>query len=48
MASIVVDMYGCRVTAIVGSVLAASGFLLSCMGVNVYFLYFTFGIVGGW
>ncbi|CAG2101592.1 unnamed protein product [Medioppia subpectinata] len=45
--SALANVYGCRSTAIFGSVVAAAGFILSYFATNVTTLYFTFGLLGG-
>lgn len=47
IASILTNRYGCRATTIAGSILAALGFVLSLAAPNLYFLYFSFGILSG-
>ncbi|CAN7984380.1 unnamed protein product, partial [Ixodes hexagonus] len=39
--------YGCRVTAIAGSLLSAAGLFISIYAPNVIYLYFSFGLVTG-
>lgn len=45
--SALTNKYGCRVVSIAGSVLSAFGFAISVFAPNLYYLYFTFGIVSG-
>ncbi|CAG2163567.1 unnamed protein product [Oppiella nova] len=45
--SALANVYGCRATAIFGSVVAATGFILSYFAQNVVTLYITFGLLGG-
>lgn len=47
LASILTNKYGCRATTIAGAVIAAAGFVLSLFSPNLYFLYFSFGIMSG-
>ncbi|KAK3603741.1 hypothetical protein CHS0354_023355 [Potamilus streckersoni] len=47
LASIMTNKYGCRVTTIVGAIIATAGFILSIFATNLYFLYFTFGVLSG-
>ncbi|XP_045199403.2 monocarboxylate transporter 12-like [Mercenaria mercenaria] len=47
LASILTNKYGCRVTTIAGAIIAAAGFVLSLFAPNLYFLYFSFGIMSG-
>ncbi|CAF2044640.1 unnamed protein product [Rotaria magnacalcarata] len=47
IATVLTNMYGCRAVAIGGSCLASFGFLLSRLWANVWFYYFTIGIMGG-
>lgn len=47
LASILTNKYGCRVTTIAGAIIAAAGFILSLFAPNLYFLYFSFGIMSG-
>ena len=41
------NMVGWRLTTIIGSVIAAAGFILSAFVPNVYFLYITAGVLIG-
>lgn len=47
IASIFTNRYGCRNTTIIGSIIAAFGFIISYWVTNFYVLYFTIGIVAG-
>ena len=47
LASILTNKYGCRITTIAGAIIAAAGFVLSLFAPNLYFLYFSFGIMSG-
>uniref|UniRef100_A0A915HLS0 Major facilitator superfamily (MFS) profile domain-containing protein n=1 Tax=Romanomermis culicivorax TaxID=13658 RepID=A0A915HLS0_ROMCU len=44
--SAVANIFGCRMTAIIGAVMAAAGFLFSMFANNIWFLYLSFGILG--
>lgn len=46
IASSLTDRYGCRRVCIVGSLLAASGFVASYMGTSLEFLFLTFSVSG--
>ena len=41
------NRFGCRTVAIVGTIVAAVGFIMSIFAPNIYFMYFSFGIVAG-
>jgi len=45
--SALTNKYGCRAVSIAGSILSAFGFAISVFAPNLYYLYFTFGIVSG-
>lgn len=47
VASFLTDRYGCRKVTIVGSILAAIGFVLSSFTNSMEVLFFTFGILSG-
>ncbi|XP_014771722.1 monocarboxylate transporter 12 [Octopus bimaculoides] len=47
IAGALTNVYGCRRVAVVGSLLTTFGFIISIFVNNVYFLYFSFGILGG-
>jgi len=47
VASFLTNMVGWRLTTIIGSVIAAAGFILSAFVPNVYFLYITAGVLIG-
>ncbi|KAK3579687.1 hypothetical protein CHS0354_013201, partial [Potamilus streckersoni] len=47
LASIMTNKYGCRVTTIVGAIVATAGLILSIFAPNLYFLYFSFGVLPG-
>ncbi|CAM4782947.1 unnamed protein product [Rotaria magnacalcarata] len=47
IATIFTNTYGCRKVTIVGSCLAAVGFLLSYLWANIWFYYLAIGIIGG-
>ncbi|XP_053376642.1 monocarboxylate transporter 12-like isoform X2 [Mercenaria mercenaria] len=40
-------MYGCRIIAVVGSILSCVGLLISSFATSIYFMYFFYGCVGG-
>ncbi|XP_053376619.1 monocarboxylate transporter 14-like isoform X3 [Mercenaria mercenaria] len=40
-------MYGCRVIAVVGSILSCVGLLISTFATSIYFLYIFYGCIGG-
>ncbi|KAL8586249.1 hypothetical protein ACOMHN_003764 [Nucella lapillus] len=45
LASALTNRYGCRVVTIVGAIISAAGFVLSVFTPNLYFLYFSSGIM---
>jgi MCP family monocarboxylic acid transporter-like MFS transporter 9 len=47
IASILTNKYGCRLTTIIGSFVAALGFVLSFFVKKFFFLYLTIGVVVG-
>ncbi|CAF3564771.1 unnamed protein product [Rotaria socialis] len=47
IATIFTNTYGCRKVTIVGSCLAAFGFLISYLWANIWFYYLSIGIIGG-
>lgn len=47
LASALANHFGCNFVAMGGSIIAASGFLLSALVPALPVLYFTFGIIGG-
>lgn len=47
VASMFTNRYGCRITTIIGSIIASFGFVLSYFVTSFYYLYFTIGIVVG-
>jgi hypothetical protein len=47
IASIFTNRFGCRNTTIMGSIIAAFGFIISYWVTNFYVLYFTIGIIAG-
>ncbi|ESO12384.1 hypothetical protein HELRODRAFT_63243 [Helobdella robusta] len=47
IASILTNKYGCRMVTIVGSIIAFLGFIMSLFASNIYFMFFSFGIVSG-
>ncbi|XP_048745466.2 monocarboxylate transporter 9-like [Ostrea edulis] len=47
LASALTNRYGCRSVTIVGAIIAAVGFILSLFAPNIYYLFFSFGILSG-
>ena len=47
LASALTNRYGCRKVTVVGAVIASLGFMLSLFAPNIYYLYFSFGILSG-
>ncbi|GAB0097411.1 MFS domain-containing protein [Sergentomyia squamirostris] len=47
IASFLTDRYGCRRVTVAGSILAASGFVMSAFSDSMEMLFFTFGILAG-
>ncbi|CAF1062959.1 unnamed protein product [Rotaria sordida] len=47
IATVLTNMYGCRVVAMAGTCIAAFGFFLSRLWANVWYYYITIGIIGG-
>ncbi|CAF4235089.1 unnamed protein product, partial [Adineta steineri] len=47
IASVLINMYGCRPVAVGGTCIASLGFFLSRWWVNIWFYYVTIGIIGG-
>ncbi|XP_067670657.1 monocarboxylate transporter 13-like [Haliotis asinina] len=47
LSSLLNEQYGCRVTTIIAGGVAAVGFLVSAFAPSLFFLYFSFGVVGG-
>lgn len=47
VASALTNRYGCRVVTIAGAIVAAIGFILSLFAPNIYYLFFSFGILSG-
>lgn len=47
IAGVLTKIYGCRRVAIIGTVIAAFGFLISIFAPNIYFMFFSFGLVAG-
>ncbi|KAL3847026.1 hypothetical protein ACJMK2_017962 [Sinanodonta woodiana] len=46
-ASILTNKFGCRIVAIIGSLILSSGFILTYFTPNLYFMYFSLGILPG-
>ena len=42
-----VNKFGCRITGVAGSIVAAVAFILSTFSPSVYIFHFTYGIIGG-
>ena len=47
IASALTNKYGCRAVTIAGSIVSCCGFIMSIFAPNIWFMYFSFGIVGG-
>lgn len=47
LAGALTSVYGCKKVSVTGSILTAFGFILSIFATDVYYLYFSFGILGG-
>jgi MFS family permease len=47
IASILVNKFGCKFVTVLGTLVAACGFIISIFAPNIYFMYFSFGIVAG-
>ena len=47
IASIFTNKYGCKMTTIIGTLIAAFGFFISCFVKNFYLLYLTIGVISG-
>jgi MFS family permease len=47
IASILTNKYGCRAVCIAGSIVAFVGLVISIFAPNIYFMYFSFGLVSG-
>lgn len=47
LAGALTSVYGCRKVSVVGSIITAVGFIISIFATDVYYLYFSFGILGG-
>ena len=47
IASIFTNKYGCRLTTIIGTFIAAFGFFISYFVKSFYFLYLTIGLIAG-
>ncbi|ELT97769.1 hypothetical protein CAPTEDRAFT_62745, partial [Capitella teleta] len=45
--SIMTNRFGCRATTCIGSILSAAAFILSIFAPNIWFMYFSFGILAG-
>ncbi|XP_050398485.1 monocarboxylate transporter 12 [Patella vulgata] len=47
LASALTNRYGCRIVTILGAFISSLGFIISIFAPNIYYLYFTFGIMAG-
>ncbi|CAF4147025.1 unnamed protein product [Adineta steineri] len=47
IATVLTNMYGCRLVAIIGACVASLGFFLSRWWANIWFSYITNGVIGG-
>lgn len=47
IASIFTNKYGCKMTTIIGAVIASFGFFISFFVRNIFMLYFSIGVVAG-
>uniref|UniRef100_A0A8W8IN66 Monocarboxylate transporter 13 n=1 Tax=Magallana gigas TaxID=29159 RepID=A0A8W8IN66_MAGGI len=47
VASALTNRYGCRAVTIAGAIVAAIGFILSLFAPNIYYLFFSFGVLSG-
>lgn len=47
IASALTNRYGCRLVTIVGAIVASTGFILSLFAPNIYYLFFSFGVLSG-
>ncbi|XP_059175113.1 monocarboxylate transporter 12-B-like [Physella acuta] len=47
LSSALTNRYGCRPVTIAGAIIAGAGFILSAWAPNLYYLYFTAGIMAG-
>ncbi|XP_012943361.1 monocarboxylate transporter 12 [Aplysia californica] len=47
LSSALTNKYGCRIVTIAGAIVAGLGFVLSVFAPNLYYLYFTAGIMAG-
>jgi len=47
IASALTNRYGCRNVTIIGAIMASIGFIISIWAPNIYYLYFSYGIVAG-
>ncbi|XP_064615167.1 uncharacterized protein LOC135479278 [Liolophura sinensis] len=47
IASALTNKYGCRPVTIAGALIASTGFILSLFAPNIYYLYFSFGVLSG-
>lgn len=47
IASSLTNKFGCRAVAVAGSIVACFGLIISIFAPNIYFMYFSFGIITG-
>ncbi|CAD6187578.1 unnamed protein product [Caenorhabditis auriculariae] len=47
IASVLANLYGCRAVVIGGAILSCIGFVASAVTPQIYYLYITFGLIGG-
>lgn len=47
IASVLVNKFGCRTVTVLGTLIAAAGFIISIFAPNIWFMFFSFGIVAG-
>ncbi|XP_041358006.1 monocarboxylate transporter 9-like [Gigantopelta aegis] len=47
LAGVLTNRFGCRLTILVGGAISSFGLMISFFAPNIYFLYFSFGIVTG-
>ncbi len=47
LASALVELFGCRKVAIMGSLLSAGGLFLASFSSNILFFYITYGLLAG-
>jgi hypothetical protein len=47
IASALVNKFGCKAVCVLGTIVASAGFLVSVAAPNIWFMFFSFGIVAG-